>query len=1153
MNIAIKIMLIFLIAAICTAAECGSLQSPLANERSSPLARLEPSYGCLTGVNLGWNSQTPVGFNSSVGWDHCVFVDFIEGFPHDGGYGYLDSRMGQVKELGGMYLATLEPNGGLNAVTKEACDEFAGWCAYWNNRGVPIFVRFAHEMNGDWYPWKMRPALYREKFRMLAESIHSTASQTAMVWAPNEGTSYPFGVYKNMSRADYLAQYGTAEDWALLDTNGDNVLGNPGVLSDHPYEPFYPGDDVVDWVGMTVYNWGTAYPWWYNSYPEARKFWNIITGNYNGFNGDSLWNPDFYAEYAEAKGKPMMIPETASYFRLSPPVSPDPFWPPQQTQDELLIKSLWIDQLFNISGDNENSMDISENMPLLKCVNWFNHKKTESEAQGDWVDWTVTSNPAVTSEYYSRLKAMKNNRRYFLSADDLAGNVYGWNSSLSGWTSGGPPFSASIVTDDPYEGRACVRINYNNTSTSSGKNAISNLSALQDDIAWEDHDVIYLHTKTPPGVQASFQLVMETDSGGLDVLGEMQERPNDGKWHTMFFQYDWTTHKDSTWLKLHLRVSIPNGAPATVYVDGFRTGMFSDLNSTNTITASAGEKGSISPIGEVVVDYGLNQGFTITPDEGCHVTDVLVDGVSVGAVTRYDFTDVTTVHTISASFASAPYIEHVAGVAFETGLPAEFAAAAKVTVKGLPAGLKYNAATKLISGIPTKPGTSIVLISAPSLPTQRITIAVAALPDWAYGSFNGSCVMENDSGTATMTVTALGKVTGKLSYGGKNYAFSAASYAQRDEEGAFRVSTKITVDKVDTPLTFKITPPVEVVPATLSVAKGWLANIPEGDPEVKMYRNVWKDAGVAVTLDPYIGYYTAVLPGGATFGSGYLAITVDKAGAVKTTGKLADGTPVSLSSTLIIDTNEPACLFTVIYTSPATYKGGCLFGIAEFAKHDNPADGDKIYLHPLDDALFIWENRNPQATGVYGDDGFKRELGLSGGWYDKIANLYEYYQGQPLVVGSDADAPDPVLNVGVNQYTSDWWNPADIALTAVLSKTGVTTGFVAPKAGIPVDPDKTNDWDYSEENTVGLNIRLTRATGIFKGSFKAWFDYDKTHTSRSILYEGVMTPERQDREDGNEGRGFYLWADKGHYQNSKDRTVTYPFNWSYDFLLLGNK
>jgi hypothetical protein len=76
---------------------------------------------------------------------------------------------------------------------------------------------------------------------------------------------------------------------------------------------------------------------------------------------------------------------------------------------------------------------------------------------------------------------------------------------------------------------------------------------------------------------------------------------------------------------------------------------------TFTIVASAGSNGSISPSGSVSVDYGADQTFTITPDACYHVADVLVDGVSVGAVTSYTFTNVTVGHTIAATFAITQY------------------------------------------------------------------------------------------------------------------------------------------------------------------------------------------------------------------------------------------------------------------------------------------------------------------------------------------------------------------------------------------------------------------------------------------------------------------------------------------------------------------
>jgi hypothetical protein len=53
----------------------------------------------------------------------------------------------------------------------------------------------------------------------------------------------------------------------------------------------------------------------------------------------------------------------------------------------------------------------------------------------------------------------------------------------------------------------------------------------------------------------------------------------------------------------------------------------------------------------VLAPYGGGRAFTITPDVGYHIVDVLVDGSSVGAVPTYTFTNVTANHTISATFA----------------------------------------------------------------------------------------------------------------------------------------------------------------------------------------------------------------------------------------------------------------------------------------------------------------------------------------------------------------------------------------------------------------------------------------------------------------------------------------------------------------------
>ncbi len=74
-----------------------------------------------------------------------------------------------------------------------------------------------------------------------------------------------------------------------------------------------------------------------------------------------------------------------------------------------------------------------------------------------------------------------------------------------------------------------------------------------------------------------------------------------------------------------------------------------------TISASAGAGGSITPSGAVSVDCGASQSFAIAPDASHTIADVLVDGVSVGAVGSYLFTGVIAAHTISATFAASTF------------------------------------------------------------------------------------------------------------------------------------------------------------------------------------------------------------------------------------------------------------------------------------------------------------------------------------------------------------------------------------------------------------------------------------------------------------------------------------------------------------------
>jgi hypothetical protein len=77
--------------------------------------------------------------------------------------------------------------------------------------GVPIFLRFASEMNGNWVPYHGNPTLYIQKFRLVASAFHRVAPNVALVWCVNDSPEAEIPRY-------------------------------------------YPGREYVDWVGVNFYS-----------------------------------------------------------------------------------------------------------------------------------------------------------------------------------------------------------------------------------------------------------------------------------------------------------------------------------------------------------------------------------------------------------------------------------------------------------------------------------------------------------------------------------------------------------------------------------------------------------------------------------------------------------------------------------------------------------------------------------------------------------------------------------------------------------------------------------------------------------------------------------------------------------------------------------
>lgn len=333
-----------------------------------------PASGALFGINADLDAKPLSRYAADLGHKPAVAVTYVD-FP----YGAeerdrLNDTAAKVRADGHILLLTLEPKQGLEAVTPEAAAALARDVAAINAGGVPVIIRFGHEMNGFWFPWAQQPLAYTAAFTRVADAVHAGAPGTAMMWAPSYAGGYAY------PGRQYEAQAGTPE-FGALDTNGDGRLNT----ADDPYAPYYPGDAAVDWVGLSLFHWGSVYPWGENEVPEANKFAAQLTGTYNGANGDESFLPDFYAEYATDRNKPFAIPGTAALYN-----------PAAGGAAEADIKRAWWEQVF--------SPQTRDRFPQLKMLNWFDWDTEETEVNGR-IDWTVTSTPAIRDDFAAALTA----------------------------------------------------------------------------------------------------------------------------------------------------------------------------------------------------------------------------------------------------------------------------------------------------------------------------------------------------------------------------------------------------------------------------------------------------------------------------------------------------------------------------------------------------------------------------------------------------------------------------------------------------------------------------------------------------------------------------------------------------------------------------
>ncbi|CAG7606157.1 hypothetical protein PAESOLCIP111_00887 [Paenibacillus solanacearum] len=172
---------------------------------SGPLSKYEPEYGTYIGLYSERDPKMQNYFDRSeqfYGKKHALYLAYSPvnaTFPK--------AYATRAKQAGSALQIAWEPSDGLEAVTESVV---RSWAKGAKEAGIPIFLRYASEMNGDWVVWHGDPQLYIEKFRMVHDVMAQEAPNVAMVWSPADVPIYKMDAY-------------------------------------------YPGDDYVDWVGVSLY------------------------------------------------------------------------------------------------------------------------------------------------------------------------------------------------------------------------------------------------------------------------------------------------------------------------------------------------------------------------------------------------------------------------------------------------------------------------------------------------------------------------------------------------------------------------------------------------------------------------------------------------------------------------------------------------------------------------------------------------------------------------------------------------------------------------------------------------------------------------------------------------------------------------------------
>ncbi len=362
---------------------------PLLLKNANGLAKYEPARGVYLGAALDFSKLPVAGDNvekfasimrdyeTEIGREQAIYTQFFQ-FPdeegnflgwnsHPKGWATAQDFANGANSVGAAPILTLEPmkprlfvdGWQPGAPAYEATKAFAQGAGQWNK---PLFIRFAHEMNGSWYPWSE----WNDKNKNLTRD-------------PGEDTGFYAVDYQKAYRNVALLFRQYAPNAALVWCPNSGLLGGP---KRDVFRPFYPGDDVVDWVGLDVYERGWTMPM-----PGAHLWGGMLERNISWDMADNPDTPlnesvDFYKTFATLKNKPLMLGETSATLSYRSDLS--------DAQRALLSYQWragrwndaeygWLQTVYGTTNFKAYPLvnPIDTKFPKLKAITWFNIAKHE--------------------------------------------------------------------------------------------------------------------------------------------------------------------------------------------------------------------------------------------------------------------------------------------------------------------------------------------------------------------------------------------------------------------------------------------------------------------------------------------------------------------------------------------------------------------------------------------------------------------------------------------------------------------------------------------------------------------------------------------------------------------------------------------------------